>query len=68
MEPATGFRQVITADKEGFLEYLDVLIASHLEMQKAAQTTLAVRYESGVMDGLRIARRAVESWQQEAES
>jgi hypothetical protein len=58
----SNLRAFITADKQGFLDYLDHLIEEHQVAFNAARTAKARNYEYGILDGLRIARRAVDNW------
>jgi hypothetical protein len=55
-------RQVIEADKEGFLEYLGEVVKSHRESQASAGTQRTANREGGIIDGLLIAMRAVRAW------
>lgn len=58
----SNLRAFITADKQGFLDYLDHLIEEHQVTFNDARTVKVRNYEAGVIDGLRIARRAVDNW------
>ena len=56
-------RQVIEADKPGFLEHLDGLRETHRTMAANTDDTLRNRArERGIAEGIEIAMRAVESW------
>jgi len=58
----SNLRAYITADKDGFLQYLDHLIAEHDKAAHDARTIRVRNHETGIADGLRIARRAVDNW------
>jgi len=58
----SNLRAYITADKQGFLQYLDHLIEEHQLAFNAAKGVRNKAHEAGLVEGLRIARRAVDNW------
>jgi len=58
----SNLRAYITADKAGFLQYLDHLIEEHQIAFNNAKGVRNKAHEAGVISGLSIARRAVDNW------
>jgi len=53
----------ITADREGFLAYLEEQRQSHLSVAEHSRTQKAAASERGIAEGLELAIRFVRNWE-----